>query len=419
MVSLPPIIPRRVVVTGLGVVTPIGSTKDAFWDSLTNGRGGIDRVTRIDASQFTAQIAGEVRDFDPEEYFSRKEARHMDPYCQFAVGSGIQAVNDSQLNFDEVDPDRAGVILGSGIGGLHSYEKQHETFLKRGAKKISPFFIPMLIADIAAGLLSIKYNLRGPNYATTSACATSTHAIGCAMKAIRYNDADIIIAGGGEAPITEMGLGGFCALKALSTNNENPSQACRPFDLNRDGFVMSEGAGAVVLEELEHALNRGAAIYGELAGVGFTGDAFHITAPRESGSGAAKSMQIALNDAQIEPELVDYINAHGTSTQLNDQGETRAIKTVFSDRAHQIAVSSTKSMHGHLLGAAGAVETVATLLAMQHNIVPPTINYETEDPACDLDYTPNEAVPRDINAALTNNFGFGGHNATLVIKRYQ
>lgn len=417
--SLPPIVPRRVVVTGLGVVTPIGSTKSAFWDSLVNGRGGIGRITRIDASQFPAQIAGEVQDFDPSDYFNRKDARHMDPYCQFAVASGIQAVNDSGLNFDNIDPERAGVILGSGIGGLHSYETQHEIFLKRGPKKISPFFIPMLIADIAAGHLSIQYNLQGPNYATTSACATSAHAIGCAMKAIRYNDADIIIAGGGEAPITDMGLGGFCSIKALSTNNDNPETACRPFDLHRDGFIMSEGAGAVILEDLDHAINRGATIYGEIAGVGFTGDAFHITAPRESGSGAARAMKIAINDALILPEEIDYINAHGTSTQLNDQGETRAIKTTFGEHAHNLAISSTKSMHGHLLGAAGAVEVIASLLAMQNNIVPPTINYETEDPNCDLTYTPNKAVSREINAVISNNFGFGGHNASLVIKRYQ
>ena len=416
--SFAPITPRRVVVTGLGVVTPIGSTKEVFWDSLVNGKGGIGPITRIDASEFPVQIAGEVRDFDPLEYLSRKEARHQDPYCKFALGAGIQAVNDSGLRFDEVDPDRAGVILGSGIGGLDSYERQFKNFQNRGARKISPFFIPMLIADIAAGHLSIKYNFKGPNYATTSACATSAHAIGCAMKAIRYDEADIIVAGGAEAPLTVMGLGGFCALKALSTQNDTPEIACRPFDLDRDGFIMSEGAGVVVMEELEHALSRGAAIYGEIAGVGFTGDAFHITAPLEDGSGAAKAMNVALKDAQIKPEDIDYINAHGTSTQLNDKGETVAIKTTFGDHANHLAISSTKSMHGHLLGAAGAVEVAATLLSMQHNIIPPTINYVTEDPDCDLSYTPNEAVEREINAALSNNFGFGGHNAVIAIRKF-
>jgi len=418
-VSLPPITPRRVVVTGLGVVTPIGSTKDVFWDSLVNGKGGVGPITRIDASEFPSRIAGEVSGFDSLDYLTRKDSRHQDPFCQFALGAGIQAAEDSGLDFDNIDPYRAGVIFGSGIGGLDSYEKQIKHYFARGPKKISPFFITMLIADLPAGHLSIKYNLRGPNYATTSACATSAHAIGCAMKAIRYNEADIILAGGSEAPITEMGLGGFCALRALSTSNENPEKACRPFDLDRNGFIMAEGAGVVVLEELEHALRRGAFIYGELAGVGFTGDAYHITAPRADGSGAAKSMEIAIKDAQLVPEDVDYINAHGTSTQLNDKGETAAIKLTFGDHAYNLAISSTKSMHGHLLGAAGAVELAATILSMQHNIVPPTINYETEDPNCDLSYTPNEAVKLEVNVAISNNFGFGGHNASLVIKRYQ
>lgn len=406
------------VVTGIGVVTPIGSTLDSFWNSLVTGTSGIGLITRLDTSQFSTRIGGEVKDFEITDYLDAKEARKMDSYCQFAMGAAIKAIEDSNLNLDNCDRDRIGVIVGSGIGGMEVFEAQHHKFLDRGARRVSPFFIPMLIADIAAGHISIRFNLRGPNYATTSACATSAHAVGLAMKTIRYNEADIMVTGGAEAPLTEMGLSGFCALKALSSRNEDPEKASRPFDLERDGFVMAEGAGILVLEELEHALQRGAEIYGEIAGSGFTGDAFHITAPPEDGHGAVRAMRIALAEANVRPQDLDYINAHGTSTQLNDRGETQALKTVLGESASQVSISSTKSMHGHMLGAAGSVELAASLLAMKENTIPPTINYDFPDPECDLDYTPNRAVRKELNVILSNNFGFGGHNASLVVKRF-
>ncbi len=415
--ALEPIIPKRVVVTGLGLVTPIGCSKEEFWDSLVSGRSGIQRVTRIDPTEFPSQIAGEATCFDPNTYFERKEARHMDDFCQFAVGAAIQAVTDSALDMDSFDHDRAGVIFGSGIGGMRVYEAQHDILRDRGARRVSPFFITMLISDIVSGHISIKYQLRGPNYATTAACATSAHAIGLAMKTIRWGDADIVVSGGSEAPITAMGLGGFCSMKALSTRNDEPEKASRPFELNRDGFVMAEGAGAVVLESLEHAKARGAHIYGEIVGAGFTGDAYHVTAPCADGNGAIRAMKIALSEAGLKPEDVDYINAHGTSTFLNDKGESAAIKAVFGKDSKKLNISSTKSMHGHMLGAAGAVELSATLLAMQNGIVPPTINYEEPDPECDLQYTPNTPVKKEINIALSNSFGFGGHNVCLAVQR--
>jgi 3-oxoacyl-[acyl-carrier-protein] synthase II len=417
-VALTPITPRRVVITGIGAITPIGNTIDALWDSLENGKSGISNITHFDTSEFPVHIAGEVKDFDPTLCIERKEARHMDLYSQYAVTSSVQAIEDSKINFDNCDRDRIGVIIGSGIGGMNTSENQHSLLMKRGPRRISPFYIPMLISDIAAGLVSIRYQLRGPNYATTSACATSAHALGVAMKTIRYNDADVIIAGGSEAPITNMGLGGFCSLKALSTRNDAPEIASRPFDLKRDGFIMAEGAGIMVLEELEHAKARGAHIYGELAGAGFTGDGHHITAPAEDGNGAIRAMKIAVKDAGLELSDIDYINAHGTSTQLNDKSETAAIKVAFGEHASKLAVSSTKSMHGHMLGAAGSVEAITALLAIEKGIIPPTINYEFLDPDCDLDITPNIAVKKTVNAAISNNFGFGGHNASLVIKRY-
>jgi len=407
-----------VVVTGIGVVTPIGSTKETFWESLISGNGGIGPITRIDASEFPSRIAGEAKGFDPLTYLERKEIRHMDPFCQFAIGAAVQAVNDSGIDFDLCDRDRAGVIIGSGIGGMYAYESQHKNYIKRGFRRISPFFITMLIADLAAGHISIHYNLRGPNYAITSACATSAHSIGCAMKAIRYGDADIMVTGGAEAPITSMGIGGFCAMKALSTRNDAAEKASRPFDKERDGFIVAEGGGIIILEELEHAKARDAHIYCELVGAGFTGDAFHITAPPEDGDGAARAMQIAMQDAGLEPHKVEYVNAHGTSTPLNDAAETKAIKKTFGDHAYKLIISSTKSMHGHMLGAAGAVELTATILAMERNTIPPTINYEYPDPECDLNYTPNEAVKRSFDVALCNSFGFGGHNVSLVVRRY-
>ncbi len=413
-----PLIPRRVVVTGIGVVTPIGNDKTAFWDSLSHGRGGMGKITRIDASDYTTQFAAEVKDFEPTLHIDKRDLRHLDLFAQFAMIAAIEAVEDSGINFELTDPDRSGAIIGSGIGGMAVFEEQVRTVDSRGPRRISPFFIPMMISDILAGHVSIRWNLRGPNYATISACATSGHAIGLAMKTIRWGEADVMITGGSEAPITTVGLGGFCALKALSTRNDAPERASRPFEQDRDGFVMGEGAGILVLESLDHALARNAPIYGEIAGAGFTGDAHHITAPPEDGHGAIRAMQVALKDADLEPADIDYLNAHGTSTQLNDAAETRAIKKVFGDYAYKLPVSSTKSMHGHLLGAAGAVELAASLLAMKHGIIPPTINYETPDPECDLNYVPNYAVKTPIRAALSNTFGFGGHNASLVIKRY-
>lgn len=409
---------RRVVVTGIGMVSPIGSTKESFWDSLKNGKGGVGTITRFDTSEYPVHIAAEVKDFNPEEWIDKREIRHMDTFTQYAMGAGVQAVNDSEIDFDRCDRDRIGVIVGSGIGGMGVYEDQLRKLIEKGPRRVSPFFIPMLISDIAAGQLSIRYNLRGPNYATISACATSGHAIGCAMKAIRYGDADAVLTGGTEAPIVPTGLSGFCALKALSTRNDEPEKASRPFDAQRDGFVMGEGAGMILLEDLEHALNRGAHIYGEVAGVGFTGDAHHITAPPEDGHGAVRSMRIALEDAELELEQVGYINAHGTSTPLNDKSESGAIRQLFGDWADKLQVSSTKSMHGHLLGAAGAIELIVTLLAIERDLIPPTINYEFPDPDCDLDYVPNVARTAKIDVALSNTFGFGGHNASIAIKRF-
>ena len=416
---LPTHIPvRRVVVTGIGVVTPIGSTKERFWDSLATGRGGIGVITHLDTKDYSTHIAAEVNDFNVEDYVDRKDARHMDPFTQFGMGAGIEAVRDSGLDFNHCDRDRVGVIVGSGIGGVYIFEDQVRTIDQRGPRRVTPYFIPMMISDIISGHLSINYDLRGPNYGITSACATSGHAVGLAMKSIRYGEADIILAGGAEAPISATGLSGFCAMKALSIRNDAPEKASRPFDAQRDGFVMGEGAGVIVLEELEHALKRGAHIYGEVVGAGFTGDAHHITAPPEDGHGAVRAMQIAMADGAIQPEEVSYINAHGTSTPLNDKAETLAIKQVFGAHASNLIVSSTKSMTGHLLGAAGAVELAACLLAMERELIPPTINYEFPDPDCDLNYAPNVAVPKRFDVALSNTFGFGGHNACLAIRRY-
>jgi len=416
---LPTHIPlRRVLVTGIGVISPIGSAKDRFWDSLKSGRSGISQITRFDTKDYPTRIAGEVKDFNVEEFVDRKEARHMDPFTHFGVGAGAKAVRDSGIDFDQCDRDRVGVIVGSGIGGMYIYEDQMRVLDQRGPRRITPFFITMVIADIVAGHISIMFNLRGPNYATTSACATSGHSIGVAMKTIRYGEADVMLAGGSEAPVCPTGLGGFSAMKALSTRNDAPEKACRPFDAQRDGFIMGEGAGIVILEELNHALKRGAHIYGEVVGAGFTGDAHHITAPPENGHGAVRAMRIAMADGGLQLEDIGYINAHGTSTPLNDKSETLAIRQVFGAHADKLIVSSTKSMTGHLLGAAGAVELIATLLAMENDLIPPTINYEFPDPECDLNYAPNVAVPRRFDAALSNTFGFGGHNACIAVKRY-
>ena len=409
---------RRVVVTGLGAITPVGNDVAATWRAITGGVSGAAPITKFDASKFPVRFACEVKGFDPLLYMDRKEAKRADLYSQYAIAGAVQAMTDAGLTDPALyDPDRVGVILGSGIGGLKSFEEQHDIYRERGASKISPFFIPMFIADIAAGLVSMRFNAKGPNYATVSACATSAHAIGDAFRTIQYGDADIVISGGSEATVTPMAIGGFANMKALSERNDSPATASRPFDQTRDGFVMGEGAGVVVLEELEHARARGARMYAEVVGYGATGDAYHLTAPAPEGEGAQRAMRRALSDAQLSPDDVDYINAHGTSTPANDLNETKAIKAVFGDRAVDINVSSTKSMTGHMLGAAGAVEFIISSLSVRDCVVPPTINYETPDPELDLDYTPNRAVRRDVEVALSNSFGFGGHNVTLAVRR--
>ena len=409
---------RRVVVTGVGAITPVGNDVAATWRALVDGVSGAAPITKFDASKFPVRFACEVKNFDPLQYMDRKEAKRADWYAQYAIAGAVMAMNDAGLADPGLyDPDRVGVVLGSGIGGLKSFEEQHDVYRERGASKISPFFIPMFIADIAAGLVSMRFNAKGPNYATVSACATSAHAIGDAYRTIQYGDADVIIAGGSEATVTPMAIGGFANMKALSERNDSPDTASRPFDQTRDGFVMGEGAGVVVLEDLEHARKRGARIYAEIVGYGATGDAYHLTAPAPEGEGAQRAMRRAIADAQLTPDDVQYINAHGTSTPANDLNETKAIKAVFGDRASDVNVSSTKSMTGHMLGAAGAVEFIVCAFAVRDCVVPPTINYVTPDPELDLNYTPNRAVRRDVEVALSNSFGFGGHNVTLAVRR--
>ncbi|MDB4874087.1 MAG: 3-oxoacyl-(acyl-carrier-protein) synthase [Gemmatimonadetes bacterium] len=411
---------RRVVVTGLGAITPVGNDVAATWRALLAGTSGAAPITKFDATNFPVRFACEVKGFDPLTYMDRKEAKRADAYTQYAVAGAAQAMEDAGLtSLNGIDPDRVGVILGSGIGGLRSFEEQHDVYRERGASKISPFFIPMFIADIAAGIVSMRFNAKGPNYATVSACATSAHSIGDAYRTIQYGDADIMIGGGSEATVTPMAIGGFANMKALSERNDSPETASRPFEATRDGFVMGEGAGVVVLEELEHARARGAHIYAEIVGYGATGDAYHLTAPAPNGEGAQRAMRRAMKDASIEPQDVDYINAHGTSTPANDSNETKAIRAVFGDVADRINVSSTKSMTGHMLGAAGAVEFIIGALATRDRIIPPTINYVTPDPELDLNFTPNAAVERDVKVVLSNSFGFGGHNVTLAIKRFE
>lgn len=409
---------RRVVVTGMGALTPVGLGIEEFWKNLVAGKSGAAPVTYFDASRYDTKFACELKGFNPTAYLDRKSAQRMDPFSQYAMISSDAAVADAKLSAKEMDADRIGVVYGSGIGGMKTYDTQFNNYIQGGPGRISPFFIPMLIPDIACGQISIKHGFKGPNYATVSACATGSHAIGDAIRLIQYGDADVMVCGGAEAPITPMGLGGFNAMKALSTRNDAPEKASRPFDLNRDGFVMGEGGGTLVLEELESAKRRGVRIYCEMVGVGFTADAHHMTAPPEGGDGAVRSMRRAINDACISPDQVDYVNVHGTSTPLGDISETRALKTVFGDHARKVSISSTKSMTGHLLGAAGAVEAIIAILSLVHGIIPPTINYETPDPECDLDYTPNTAVRRTVQYALSNTFGFGGHNATLLMRKY-
>lgn len=410
---------ERVVVTGVGAVTPVGIGKDLFWNALINGESGIGPITLIDISLFPTKIAGEVKQFDPTLYMPKKEARRMDRFTQFAVAAAKMALEDSKLVIDDSNRNRIGTCVSSGIGGIATIEEQCRLMIERGPDRLSPFFIPMLIPNIASGLTSIFFGLRGPNTCVVTACATGNNAIGDAFRLIQRGDALVMVAGGSEAAITMLGLGGFCAMKALSTRNDSPKTASRPFDKRRDGFVMAEGAGVMILENLENALKRGAHIYAEIVGYGMTGDAYHITAPDPAGDGAKRAMQLALKDAGMQPEEIDYINAHGTSTPLNDKIETLAIKEVFGNHAKKVAISATKSMTGHVLGATGALETIACALAMQSGIIPPTINYEEPDPECDLDYVPNTARRARIQTSMSNSFGFGGHNAVLVLRQYK
>src|SRR5689334_24652328 len=411
---------RRVVVTGMGSITPVGNDVAATWRAITAGVSGGGPITKFDASTFPVRFACEVKGFDPLMYLERKEAKRADLFAQYAIAASAQAMTDAGLeDTSRFDPDRIGVIIGSGIGGLKTFEEQHDVYRERGQSKISAFFIPMFISDIAAGLVSMRYNAKGPNYATISACATSAHAIGDAFRTIQYGDADVMITGGSEMTVTPMAIGGFANMKALSERNDSPETASRPFDATRDGFVMGEGGGIVILEDLEHARARGARIYAEIVGYGATGDAYHLTAPAPEGEGAQRAMRRAMEDARLSPAEIDYINAHGTSTPANDMNETKAIKAVFGEHAYKVNVSSTKSMTGHMLGAGGAVEFIIGAVSIRDCIVPPTINYETPDPELDLNYTPNVAVNRPVRAVLSNSFGFGGHNVTLAIRQFQ
>ncbi len=406
---------RRVVVTGVGVVSPIGKTKEEYWENLLKGKNGIKRVEQF--KDYASQIAAVVEDFYPEDYMEKRDVKKMDRFTHFAHAAASMALKDAFLDLDKVeDKNKVGVIIGTGIGGINTIETQLKVLLEKGPRRVSPFLIPMMIANIAAGYISIVYGIRGPNTTIVTACTSGTHALGEAFRIIKRGDADIMLAGGAEAPLTSVAFAGFCALRAMSTRNSEPQKASRPFDLHRDGFVIGEGAGVLVLETLENALARNAVIYGEIAGYGMSADAYHLTAPDPQGEGAYLSMQKALKEASLEPESVDYINAHGTSTIYNDKMETLAIKRLFGDHAYKLAVSSTKSMVGHLLGAAGGVEMVATLLSMKQGIIPPTINYEFEDPDCDLFYVPNKPCARKINVAISNSFGFGGTNACLLVK---
>ncbi len=410
---------RRVVVTGLGIVSPLGHDVETFWKSLLAGQCGIDRITAFDASNFDTQIAAEVKNFDPSPAFpTPKEIRRTDRFSQFGIHAGWQALKDSALDLNKVNLDEVGVFFGSGIGGLQTTAEQHKILLDRGPGRLSPFMIPMLILNMASGLFSIYHKLRGPNFATCSACATSSHAIGEAWRTIKMGDAQVIFAGGAEATIVPIGIGGFCAMRAMSTRNQEPKRASRPFDKERDGFVMGEGAGALVLEELEHAKKRGARIYCEITGYGNTADANHVTAPAPAGEGAARCMRMGLRNAGMNPEDITYINAHGTSTPQGDTAETEAIKTVFGPHARKLAISSTKGATGHMLGAAGAVEMAVCAKAIQTGVVPPTINYEVPDPECDLDYVPNTAREMAVQGIINNSFGFGGHNASIIARKF-
>lgn len=409
---------RRVVVTGVGLVTPIGNTTEESWSALIAGKSGAARIQRFDPSALGTQFACEVKGFDPLQWMERKEAKRLDLFCHFAVAATAQAVGNAGLDGKFPDPERTGVLIGSGIGGIATFEDQTKIFLTQGPGRVSPFFVPMFIPDMAAGVVSMRYGLQGPNYCTVSACASSAHAIGEAYRLIADGDADCMIAGGAEAAVTPLAMAGFSNMKALSTRNDDPASASRPFDKDRDGFVMGEGAGIVVLESLDHAQKRGARIIGEVAGYGMSADAYHMTAPHPEGRGAIAAMRIALADAGVEPARVGYINAHGTSTPLGDAAETAAVKAVFGEHARRLIFGSTKSMTGHLLGAAGGLEFAVCVLAIERGEIPPTINYTTPDPSCDLDCAPNKAVKRDLDAALSNSFGFGGHNVSIIVKRF-
>lgn len=410
---------RRVVVTGLGPVTSIGIGKEEYWDSLIEGRSGISHITNFDTEGYTTTIGSEVKNFDPEKYIDKKEAKRMDRFAQFAIAGTQLALEDSGLDLDSIDKRRVGVILGSGVGGIETLEREHTKLMERGAKRVSPFFIPMMISNMGPGQITMYYGFKGPSFTITTACASGNHAIGESFRMIQRGDADIIVTGGSEAAVSPISVAGFCSMKALSKRNDEPEKASRPFDKDRDGFVIGEGAGILILEELEHALNRNAHIYGEIIGYSATSDAYHVTAPDPEAEGATMAMRLAIEDGGIHYELIDYINAHGTSTYYNDKLETMAIKKAFKDHAYKLKISSTKSMTGHLLGAAGGIEAIATILTIERGIIPPTINLETPDPECDLDYTPNEACTMDVNYALSNSLGFGGHNGTILFKKYQ
>ena len=410
---------RRVVITGIGLVTPLGNSIDEFWENLISGKSGVSLIDRFDVSMLPTRIAAQVKSFDPEQYINKKAARRMDLSQQFAIVASGKAIEDSGLDLNSTNLDRAGVIIGSGIGGLETFENQHSIVIRQSPLKVSPFFIPMMIADMAAGLVSIQYGFKGPNYATVSACASSSNAIADAFTLIQRGSADIMIAGGTEATITITGMAGFCSARAMSTRNDEPERASRPFDKERDGFVMGEGSAIFVMEEHSHAKARGARIYAEIVGMGLSADAYHITAPAPDGDGAARSMKAALDDAGISPDEIDYINSHGTATDLGDIAETLAVKAIFGERAYKIPINSTKSMIGHLLGAAGSVELAATILQMRKGRIHPTINLEFPDPECDLDYVADGARDAEINYAITNSFGFGGHNISIILKKYE
>ena len=412
---------RKVVITGIGVVTPVGKDLVSFWDALKNGHSGISRISSFDPSDFDCQIAGEVKDFTPAQYFKNpKDARRTDRYTQFAMAAAKMALEDSGVDLEKVDCSRFGTVIGSGIGGLNTLCEQHTTLMNKGPNRVSPFMIPMMISNMASGLVSMEYGLAGPNFSTVSACATACHAVGEAWRMVQHGEADIFVCGGAEATVVPIGIAGFAAMKAMSTRNDDPERASRPFDKDRDGFVMGEGAGILVIEELEHAKRRGARIYCELAGYGLSADAYHMTSPLPEGEGAARCMKMALEKSGIAPSEVDYVNAHGTSTGMGDICETKAIKAVFGDHAKNgLLVSSTKSMTGHLLGAAGSVEFAACVMAIRDGIIPPTINLDNPDPECDLDYVPKVAREHKVRVAVNNSFGFGGHNATLVARAFE